>query len=299
MKDLTSANPTMSNMNALEVQGLVKEYKKSDFRLNNVTFSLPKGAIMGFVGENGAGKTTTIGCILNTLIKNSGTVKVFGREMTDEATDIRDDIGVVYDKNAFPTHLNALKVASIMRRIYTNWDDDLFKKYLNTFKLPEKTKIKTFSRGMTMKLSVAAALSHRPKLLILDEATAGLDPIVRDDILGVFLDFVQDENNSILLSSHITSDLEKVADYITFIHGGSVIFSETKDALKYNYGMLRCKHAQFAELDKEDILAYRKHDYQTDVLVADKQAAAKKYRDIIVDNITIEEIMLMYVKGDR
>ena len=283
----------------LEVQGLTKQYRKSDFRLNNVSFSIPSGAIMGFVGENGAGKTTTIGCILNTLVKDSGSVKVFGKEMTDQATDIRDDIGIVYDKNAFPTHLTALKVASIMRHLYSNWDDELFKDYLQKFKLPEKKKIKTFSRGMTMKLAVATALSHRPKLLILDEATAGLDPIVRDDILDVFLDFVQDENNSILLSSHITSDLEKVADYITFIHDGSIVFNEKKDDLKYNFGIMRCKAAQFEEIDKKDILAYRKHDYQTDVLIADKKSAEKKYRDIVIDNVTIEEIMLMFVKGER
>ena len=287
-------------MNAiLEVKGLTKQYRKSDFCLNDVTFSIPKGAIMGFVGENGAGKTTTIGCILNTLIKDSGSVKIFGKEMSDETTDIRDEIGIVYDKNAFPTHLTALKVASIMRHLYTNWDDELFKEYLQKFKLHEKKKIKTFSRGMTMKLAVATALSHRPKLLILDEATAGLDPVVRDDILDVFLDFVQDENNSILLSSHITSDLEKVADYIMFIHGGKIIFNEKKDDLKYNYGVMRCKAAQFEEIDKKDILAYRKHDYQTDVLVADKKSAEKKYRDVVIDNVTIEEIMLMFVKGER
>ena len=287
-------------MNAiLEVQGLTKQYPRSDFRLNDVSFSIPSGAIMGFVGENGAGKTTTIGCILNTLIKDSGKVNIFGKEMTDDAIDIRDQIGVVYDTNAFPEHLTAEKTASAMRHIYSTWDKGLFQEYLRRFKLPEKKKLKEFSRGMTMKFAVAVALSHRPKLLILDEATSGLDPIVRDDILDVFMDFVQDENNSILLSSHITSDLEKVADYITFIHDGRIIFSETKDALKYNYGLMRCTAAQFAELDKEDILAYRKHDYQTDVLIADKKAAEKKYRDVVIDNATIEEIMLMFVKGEK
>jgi len=287
-------------MNAiLEVKDLNKQYKNSDFRLSDVSFSIPSGSIMGFVGENGSGKSTTIGCILNTLIKDSGTVKVFGRDMTDSSTDIRDDIGVVYDTNAFPTYLTPTKISSAMRHIYSKWDNALFKEYLKKFKIPENQKIKEFSRGMTMKLGVATALSHHPRLLILDEATSGLDPIVRDDILDVFLDFVQDENNSILLSSHITSDLEKVADYITFIHDGSIIFSELKDNLRYNYGVMRLKAAQFEQIDKEDMLAYRRHDYQIDVLVSDKQAAAKKYRDVVIDSITIEEIMLMLVKGEK
>jgi ABC-2 type transport system ATP-binding protein len=283
----------------LEVQNLNKQYKNSDFRLTGVSFSIPRGAIMGFVGENGAGKTTTIGCILNTLIKDSGSIKIFGKEMTDQATDIREDIGVVYDTSVFPDVLSPKKIATAMGRIYTHWDNSLFADYLRRFKLPADKKIKTFSRGMTMKLAVAVALSHKPKLLVLDEATSGLDPIVRDDILDVFMDFVQDENHSILLSSHITSDLEKVADYITFIHDGSIIFSESKDLLKYSYGVMRCKAAQFAEVDKTDMLAYRKHDYQIDVLVADKQAAAKKYPDVVIDTVSIEEIMLMLVKGDR
>jgi ABC-2 type transport system ATP-binding protein len=288
------------NMNTiLEVTKLNKTYTDSDFSLNDVSFSVPSGSIMGFVGENGAGKTTTIGCILNTLIKDDGSVKVFGKEMTDKSTDIRDDIGVVYDTNAFPGHFTPKKIASGMRNIFTNWDDELFREYLSKFKLQEKQKIKSFSRGMTMKLSVAVALSHRPRLLILDEATSGLDPIVRDDILDVFLDFVQDENNSILFSSHITSDLEKVADYITFIHDGRIVFSESKDSLIYNYGLLRLKAAQFEQIDKEDMLAYRKHEYQIDVLVSDRQSAEKKYRDIVIDSITIEEIMLLLVKGAR
>ena len=283
----------------LEVTGLTKQYKHSEFCLDNVSFSVPSGVIMGFVGENGAGKTTTIGCILNTLLKDSGTVNVFGKEMTDKATDIRDDIGVVYDTCPFPLSFTAEKIAAGMRHIYTNWDLVLFRNYLRQFKLPAKQRIKAFSRGMTMKLSIAVAMSHRPKLLILDEATSGLDPIVRDDILDVLLDFVQDENRSVLFSSHITSDLEKVADYITFIHDGKILFSEQKDVLKYSYGVMRCKTSQFAELDKGDILAYRKHDYQIDVLIADKDAMARKYGGVVIDNITIEEMMLILVKGEK
>jgi len=283
----------------LEVQGLCKQYKNSDFRLNDVSFSIPHGSIMGFVGENGAGKTTTIGCLLNTRLKDSGTVKIFGKEVTDNAIEIRDDIGIVYDENAFPEYLTPTKIGLAMRYIYSKWDMDLYIEQLLKFKLPVKQRVKAFSRGMKMKLALAVALSHDPKFLILDEATAGLDPIVRDDILDVFLDFVHDENKSILLSSHITSDLEKVADHITFIHDGNIILSDVKDNLLYNYGVMRCKTAQFEQIEKQDLLAHRKHGYQIDVLVPDKQAAAKKYKDVIVDNITIEEIMLMLAKGEK
>ena len=287
-------------MNAiLEVNNLAKGYKGSDFRLKDVSFSIPPGAIMGFVGENGSGKSTTIGCILNTLIKESGSVKIFGQEMTDDSIDIRDEIGVVYDTNRFPGYLTPTNISTAMAHFFSKWDDALFKEYLSKFKLPEKQKVKEFSRGMAMKLGLAVALSHHPKLLVLDEATSGLDPIARDDMLDVFLEFVQDENNSILISSHITSDLEKVADYITFIHDGCIIFSEAKDSLIYNYGLMRCKAAQFEEIAREDILAYRKRDYQTDVLVSDRQASGRKYRDVVIDSISIEEIMLMLVKGER
>jgi len=287
-------------MNAiLEVQGLTKKYEKSDFCLNNVSFILPSGAIMGLVGENGSGKTTMIGCILNTLIKDSGTVKAFGKEMNDRSTELRNDIGVVFDANNFSDELTAARLSSVMWQIYSKWDNDLFNEYLRKLNLPINKKIKTFSRGMTMKLGIATALSHRPKLLILDEATSGLDPIAREELLDVFLDFVQDENHSILLSSHIITDLEKIADYITFIHDGNIIFSEKKDELIYNYGVIRCKSTQFAEIDTQDILAYRKHDYQIDVLIADRQTAERKYRGFVIDNVSIEEIMLLLVKGEN
>ncbi len=283
----------------LEVQGISKKYPKSDFSLNDISLSIPSGAIMGFVGENGSGKTTTIGCILNTLIKDSGVVKIFGKEMNDENTDIRNDIGIVFDTNSFPEEITPAKISKAMQYIYSNWDKELFKDYLRVFKLPEKKEIKTFSRGMAMKLGFAAALSHRPKLLILDEAMSGLDPIAREELLNLLLDYVSDGNNSIFLSSHITTDLEKIADYITFIHNGRIILSEKKDELIYNYGIMRCNSGQFLEIDKQDILTYRRQGYLIDVLIADKYSAEKKYQDIIIDNITIEEIILMLVKGEE
>lgn len=290
----------MNNMNyALKLNNVTKTYKNSDFSLKKVSFSLPSGSVMGFVGENGAGKTTTIGCILQTLFKDSGTIQILGREMTDANVEIRENIGVVYDGDNFPGYLSAEQLSNIMNGIFKQWDDKLFQNYINSFHLSKKQKIKTYSKGMTMKLALAVALSHHPKLLILDEATSGLDPVMRDEISDVLLEFVGDEDHSILLSSHITSDLEKIADYITFIHNGKIILTETKDNLIYNYGILRCKEKQVELIEPEDIIVYRKRDYQTDILVSNMSIAERKYPGVIIDHVTIDEIMLMLVKGNE
>ena len=285
--------------NILELQQICKTFPKSNFILDKLSFSLPYGAILGFVGENGAGKTTTIGCILNTVRKDSGMVKLFGKEMRDIDTDIREKIGVVYDGDNFPGFWTAKQLSQVMEGIYTQWDNALFQKYLEDFHLPVKQKIKNYSRGMTMKLAIAAALSHHPQLLILDEATSGLDPIMRDEMLDVFLEFVQEESHSILLSSHITNDLEKVADYITFIHNGKLIMTASKNDLVYNYAVMRCKESQFLALDPSDMIAYRKRDFQIDVLVANGKEAGRKYKGAVVDHVSVDEIMLLLVKGER
>ena len=285
--------------NILELQQVSKAFHKSNFTLDEVSFSLPYGTIMGVVGENGAGKTTTIGCILNTIARDSGEIKIFGKEMLDEDTDMREKIGVVYDGDNFPGYWTAIQLSQVMDGLYSQWDNALFQKYLKDFSLPVNRKIKHYSRGMAMKLAIAAALSHHPQLLILDEATSGLDPIMRDEMLDVFLEFVQEEDHSILLSSHITSDLEKVADYIAFIHDGKLILAASKDDLIYNYAVMRCKESQFRVLDPDDILAYRKRDLQIDVLVSDGNKAQKKYKDIVVDHVSVDEIMLLLVKGDH
>ncbi len=285
--------------NILELQQICKSFPKSNFILDKLSFSLPYGAILGFVGENGAGKTTTIGCILNTVRKDSGMVKLFGKEMRDIDTDIREKIGVVYDGDNFPGFWTAKQLSQVMEEIYTQWDHALFQKYLEDFHLPVKQKIKHYSRGMTMKLAIAVALSHHPQLLILDEATSGLDPIMRDEMLDVFLEFVQEESHSILLSSHITSDLEKVADYITFIHNGKLIMTASKNDLVYNYAVMRCRESQFLALDPGDMIAYRKRDFQIDVLVANGKEAQRKYKGAVVDHVSVDEIMLLLVKGER
>lgn len=285
--------------NILELQQITKTFPKSNFTLDKVSFSLPYGSILGFVGENGAGKTTTIGCILNTIKKDSGTIKLFGKEMLDDDTDIREKIGIVYDGDNFPGFWTAKQLAQVMEGLYTQWDNDLFQKYLEDFHLLPKQKIKNYSRGMTMKLAIAVALSHHPQLLILDEATSGLDPIMRDEMLDVFLEFVQEEDHSILLSSHITNDLEKIADYITFIHNGKLIMTVSRNDLVYNYAVLRCKESQFLALDPSDIIAYRKRDFQIDVLVSNGKEAERKYKNIVVDHVSVDDIMLLFVKGAR
>ena len=285
--------------NILELHQVCKTFPRTNFTLDHVSFSIPYGSIMGFVGENGAGKTTTIGCVLNTVSKDSGTIKIFGKELADTDTELKEKIGVVYDGDNFPAYWTAEQLSDVMQGLYANWDNDLFKKYLNDFRLLPGQKIKSYSRGMTMKLAVAAALSHHPQLLILDEATSGLDPIMRDDMLDVFLEFVQDENHSILLSSHITSDLEKIADYITFIHNGKLIMAASKNDLVYNFAVMRCKESQFLELDPGDILAYRKKDYQIDVLVSNANEIQRKYRNAVIDHVSVDEIILLLVKGER
>ncbi len=285
--------------NILELLQISKTFPKSNFTLDKVSFSLPYGAILGFVGENGSGKTTTIGCILNTIMKDSGTVKLFGREMLDTDTDMREKIGVVYDGDNFPTHWTAKQLSQVMAGFYSQWDNSLFQKYMKDFNLPVNQKIRHYSRGMTMKLAIAAALSHHPQLLILDEATSGLDPIVRDEMSDVFLEFVQEEDHSILLSSHITSDLEKIADYITFIHNGKLIMTASKNDLVYNYAVMRCKESQFLKLDSNDILAYRKRDFQIDVLIPNAKEAERKYKNPVIDHVSVDEILLLLVKGER
>lgn len=282
--------------NILEVRNLTKQY--ADFTLDHVSFSIPKGTIMGLIGENGAGKSTTINAILDLIHKDDGTVTFWGQELSS-AKQLKEDIGVVFDGINFYETLTAAKVGKISQAAYKQWDDLLYKEYLNRFQLPTDKEIKTFSKGMKMKLCIAVALSHRPKLLILDEATSGLDPVMRDDILDVFLEFVQDEEHSIMISSHITTDLEKVADTITFIHQGKVLFCKAKDELRYQYGIIRCGAAAFDEIDKSEILAYRKEDYQWNVLVADKEKARRRYKNAVVDDAAIDDIMLLYVKGER
>lgn len=284
----------MSNY-ALKLTNITKKY--DDFILDNVSFNVPKGNIVGLIGENGAGKSTTLNSILDIIERDSGDVFILDSEKNKISNATRKKIGVVFDGNNFPEDLTPQKLNNVLKAIYSNWEEKKFYELLEKFSLPKNKKIKKFSKGMKMKLSISVALSHKAQLLILDEATSGLDPVVRDDILDILLDFVQEENNSILMSSHITSDLEKIADYIIFIHKGKVIFEETKDNLIYNYGIMKCKLKEFNDIEKKDIIRYRKMDYGYEILIKNKKELEKKYPNVIMDNIKIEDIMLMYVKG--
>ena len=212
--------------NSLEVKNLCKKY--SEFELKNINLKLPKGMIMGLIGENGAGKTTTIKSILNLINIDNGEIKIFGLNIKENEKKIKEDIGVVLDDAFFSEYLNPADINKIMRKIYENWDEKLYYKYLEDFKLPKNKISKEFSSGMKMKLKIAVALSHHPKLLILDEPTSPLDPVARSEILDIFQDFIQNEENSIFVSSHITSDLEHIADYITFINNGEIVLSKTR-----------------------------------------------------------------------
>lgn len=282
--------------NILEICNLSKSFK--DFSLNNLNLTIPRGVIMGLIGENGAGKSTTINCILNEVEKNSGKIYIFGKDHIDAETEIKDRIGVVFDENHFPEIFTPKEIGKYMSGIYSHWEWSTYNNYLRQFELPENKNIKDFSKGMKVKLAFSVALSHKAEFLILDEATSGLDPIVRDDILDILIDFVQDESHSVLVSSHITSDLEKIADYITFIHKGKIVFSHMKDDLIDNYGIISCGSSVFNSLDKSEIVAYRKEEYQYKILVKDRKRAIRKYSEAIIEPATIEEIMLFYVKGE-
>ena len=282
--------------NALEVKSLTKDY--GDFVLDKLSFSIPRGVIMGLIGENGAGKSTTINCILNEITMTDGEITIFGKDNISDEVFIKNKIGIIFDENHFPDILTPIELGKCMAGIYASWQSRAYQNYLIQFELPLKKKIRDFSRGMKVKLAFAVALSHKAELLILDEATSGLDPVIRDDILDILIDFVQDENHSILFSSHITSDLEKVADYITFIHKGKLIFSHPKDELIDNCGVVVCGAAVFENMDQSEIIAFRKQDFQYKVLVRNRRKAEKNYPKAIVVPANIDDIMLFYIKGE-
>lgn len=281
--------------NILEVNDISKEYK--DFRLDHITFSVPRGMICGMIGENGAGKTTTISCIMDILRPDSGDVRVFGMDYAHAAREIKERIGLVMDGLEQNPFLYVSDLDKIMKRLYRTWDSGRFQSYLKRFRLPADKKVKDLSKGMNVKLNFAIALSHDVDLLILDEATSGLDPVMRDEILDLLQEFVTDENHSILISSHITSDLDKIADYILFIHEGKISFLKSREDIELNYGVLHCRRELFEALSPEDYDAYIQEPYSYKVLINNRSEVERRFQDLLVDRATIEDIMLFYVKG--
>lgn len=283
---------------AIEIKNLVKRYD-DNFQLGELNLDIPSGEIIGLIGENGAGKTTLIKSILDILRINKGEIKIFGKDVKNNETLIKEDIGVVLDNTFFPEVLNAKDIDSVMKSIYKSWDSKLYYDYLKEFNIPVTSIIKKLSKGMRKKLEIATALAHHPKLLILDEPTSGLDPVVRNEVLDIFLKFIADDEHTILFSTHITSDLEHIADEIVFIDKGKVLINKTRDEILDNYGILKCNLDEFTNIDKSDYMAYKKNKYNYEILVSDRNKVSKKYKNMVVDKITLEDLMVLMIKGDK
>lgn len=281
-------------MNSIEIKDLCKSY--GDFSLNHINLTLPAGSIMGLVGENGAGKTTTLRLIMNAVLRDSGSVKVLGVNTDSHEFDsVKEDVGVVLDEAYFPEVINARNVSGIMMNTYRNWDEAQYDKYIRRFALPPEKQFKEYSRGMKMKFAIAVALSHHPRLLILDEATSGLDPIVRDEILDLFNDFTREEDHSILLSSHIVSDLEKICDYIAFLHQGNLLFCEEKDRLLEEYAIVRMSRGDFERIPREAVKGRKQTPYGVEALVRKDCVPIS----LAVEHTSIEDIILFLAKGEK
>ena len=278
--------------NVIELKNVTKDY--GDFKLDNVNLCVPQGCIYGFIGQNGAGKTTTIQLILDIIKRDSGDIKVFGKDIIKDGVVLKEDIGVVYDEMGFHEFLTAKDINNIMKKIYSNWSEETFFNYLTRFSLPTKKRCGAFSRGMRMKLQIAVAMSHNAKLLIMDEPTSGLDPIVRNEILDIFQEFVVDENQTILLSSHITEDLERIADMVAFIVHGKIILDGDKNEIIEKHGLVKCKEEYIYKFEKEDIVSIKKSTFNTEIIESNRKKYIEKYTDLTIEQTSIENIMLFY-----
>ena len=286
-------------MEAIKVSNLGKRYKKSSRpSLDNVSLDLPQGCVLGLVGENGAGKTTLIKAITGSVKFDSGSIEVLGHDIdaaSQNKTDdrFRQDIGTVLAEDSFPEIMTAGMIGNVMKSIYINWDSACYNRYLEKLGLDSKKKYKEYSRGMKMKLSIAVAMSHNAKLLLLDEATSGLDPVVRDQLLDEFNEFTRDENHSILISSHITSDLEKICDYIAFIHEGRIVMCDTKDAILDKYGILHCTDDVLAELEDGAVAGSKSSDYGAEALVV----RSKVPDTFDISPVSLDDIIVYIARG--
>ena len=283
--------------NVIELKNVVKDY--GDFKLDHISFAVPEGSVCGFIGQNGAGKTTTINLILDIINRDEGEISLFGKPVDQDHAYVREDVGVVFDEMGFHEFMTAKDINIMMKNIYKNWDEEAFFDYLKRFSLPSKKKCGAFSRGMRMKLQIAAAMSHKAKLLIMDEPTSGLDPIVRNEMIGIFRDFVVEEDHTILLSSHITGDLEKIADEVVFIDGGKIVLSGNKDEILEKHGILKCKKEEASKVSETLIVGVEEEAYSTSILVNDRHAAAKLYPDMVIEEAALEDIMIYYVNAEK
>lgn len=281
--------------NAIEIKNLWKQY--DNFELQHIDFVVPKGCIMGFVGQNGAGKTTTIRSILNMISIDDGEIHILGYDNRQEERMAKEDIGVVFDEIGFHKVLTPIQINKMFRNIYHNWEEDTFFAFLDRFGLPKKKPIGKFSRGMQMKLQIAVALSHQSRLLIMDEPTSGLDPIVRNEILDVFLSYVENEEHTILLSSHIISDLERVADYITFIDRGRILLSDERLRILENHRLIKCGREDIEQLPADLIVGERISQFGAEVLLRTSEAWERLPSEFLIEQAGLEEIMLFYVAG--
>lgn len=279
--------------NVIELKNVSKDY--GDFKLDNVSFSVPEGSVCGFIGQNGAGKTTTINLILDIIKRDSGEIKVFGENVSEKSAALRENIGVVFDEMGFHEFMTGKDINIMMKNIYKNWDEEAFFDYLKRFSLPAKKPCGKFSRGMRMKLQIAVALSHHAKLLVMDEPTSGLDPIVRNEMINIFREFVLNEDYSILLSSHITGDLEKIADEIVFIDGGKILLSGNKDEILEKHGILKCKKSELPMVSESLIVSFEESSFGAEVLINDRHAAARLYPEMVIEPAPLEQIMIFYV----
>ena len=279
-------------MNAIEIRGLEKRYAGFDLKLD---LDLPQGCILGLVGENGAGKTTTIKAILGMLRPDAGTVRVLGKDNRGDFAPVREEIGVVLDEPGFPQCVTAEQLGKILAGIFRSWDAAVYAEYLRRLAIPMGKKFQDFSRGMKMKLAIAAALSHHPKLLVLDEPTSGLDPVVRDEVVEIFSDFTRDEEHAVLISSHIVSDLEKLCDYIAFLHQGRLLLCEEKDALREEYGLVQLSKTDFAALNAAAVIGSRSTPYGVSAIVRRDALPA----GLPVEPVSIEDLFVLMVKGEE
>lgn len=282
--------------NVVELKGVTKDY--GDFKLDQVSFTVPEGSVCGFIGQNGAGKTTTIKLMLDVIKANQGEIRLFGENIEKDSARLREDIGVVFDEMGFHEFMTGRDINIMMKNIYKNWDEDVFFDYLKRFSLPSRKQCGDFSRGMRMKLQIAVALSHHAKLLIMDEPTSGLDPIVRNEMLQIFREFVIEEDHTILLSSHITGDLEKLADEVVFINAGKIVLAGNKDDILEKHGLLKCKKSELEKISKPLIVNVQPGTFGVEVLVNDRKACEKLYPQMVIEPATLEDIMLFYVNKD-